>query len=45
MGSGTVFLRMWHAIFGHPRASVTWGTFEEGAYCECGAAWELSDYY
>lgn len=37
--------RFWHALIGHPIEQVVWGGFTEGATCECGAKWELADYY
>lgn len=36
--------RIWHGIFGHPRAQVVWGNVHEGATCQCGAHWTIADY-
>ena len=36
--------RLWHRLFGHPRKSVAWGSFLEGAQCDCGVRfyyWDL----
>lgn len=40
MGS---WLWIWHAVFGHPRKNVVWGSFENGAVCHCGTIFHYWD--
>lgn len=37
--------KLGHALFGHPRDQVHWGTVAEGATCQCGARKTLADFY
>lgn len=38
------FKRLWHDFNGHPKNQVTWGSFLEGALCECGTRFYYWDF-